>query len=131
MKNFVPDRFALVQMLRNDAYATTFIANDLLLDREHVTVKILKNVLTDNRGHLIHDVSWLIGTRHSQFATVCDVGLLQHRYLYYVRDCLPSSDLLDADPIAIMRCIVSAVDFLRSHRRVHGAIKPRNIFVTN
>ena len=132
MRSLTPERFALVRILREDRRSKTFLANDNLLDRENVIVRIIKrDQIKVDRDRVVEHFSWSIGVQHSQLASVLDAGLTKKHDLYYVREYLPTSELFSVDPLAVMRSLISAVAFLSRHRRVHGAIKPSNIFVTN
>src|SRR5262245_1680961 len=131
MRRSTPERFALVRILREDRQSRTFLANDNLLGREKVIVRIIrKDHVQVDREKLIEHFSWLIGVQHSQFATVLDAGLTRKQDLYYVREYLPHSELFSVDPLVAARFLISAVDFLSRHHRAHGSIRPSNIFVT-
>jgi DNA-binding NtrC family response regulator/tetratricopeptide (TPR) repeat protein len=131
MRSNFPKRFALIRILREGQDSKTFLANDHLLDRENVIVKIVrKDRVRSNREQLIEQFSWLIGVQHAQFAAVLDAGLTNQQHFYYVREYLPASELPSVDPLTIVNSLVSAVDFLSKHGRIHGGIKPSNIFVT-
>src|SRR5215470_19689495 len=128
MNRFALERFASVRTLREDRYAKTFLADDHLLDRENVVVKVIKkDHIRRGRDELIEQLSWLIGVRHPHFADLLDAGLTKQQHLYYVREYLPASDLYSVEFVALMKSLVSAVDFLSLHNRVHGAIKLSNI----
>src|SRR5215510_16620159 len=132
MRSSTPERFALVRILREDRQSKTFLANDNLLDRENVIVRIIrKDHVHVDRDKLIEHFSWLIGVQHSQLATVLDAGLTKRQDLYYVREYLPPSELFAPDPVPVMRSLISVIGFLSQHRRVHGALRPSNIFVMN
>src|SRR5215831_3910697 len=131
MRRSTPERFALVRILREDRQSKTFLADDNLLDREKVIVRIIrKDHVQIDREKLIEHFSWLIGVQHCQFATVLDAGLTRKQDLYYVREYLPHSELFSVDPLVAARFLISAVDFLSRHHRAHGSIRPSNIFVT-
>src|SRR5262245_148186 len=117
MRRSTPERFALVHILREDHQSKTFLANDNLLDREKVIVRIIrKDHFHVDREKLIEHFSWLIGVQHSQFATVVDAGLTRKQDLYYVREYLPHSELFSVDPLVVTRFLISAIDFLSRHR---------------
>src|SRR5262249_4596199 len=42
---------------------------------------------------------------------------------------LPNSELFSVDVLELLKSLISAVDFLQSKNRIHGAIKPSNVFV--
>ena len=132
MRSFIPDRFALTRTLREDRQSTTFLATDHLLDRDNIILKIIrKDYVQADRDQLVEHFSWVVGVQHDQFAIVLDAGLTKQHHLYYVREYLPPSELLSADPLTTMKSLVSAVDFLSGNGRVHGGMKPSNVFVTN
>src|SRR5574339_111765 len=129
MKATIPERFSLNRILREDRHSRTFLANDYLLDLENVVVKILsKELVRNNRAQLLEHFSWSIGVSHSQFANVLDAGLTKQQHLFYVREYLPPSHL-SHEPLRVVTSLVSIVDFLSRHGRIHGAIKPSNLFI--
>ncbi len=91
----------------------------------------MRDHVQGQREELIEHFSWLVGLKHSQLANVYDVGMTERRHIYYVREYFPSSELLSLDPSLVMKSLVSIVVSLEKQRRIHGAIKPSNIFVTN
>src|SRR6185295_15832456 len=100
MKNSVPDRFAVIRSLREDRQSETLLVNDNLLGHCGVVLRIIaKGHFQCDRDQLVAGFSWLIGTRHSQLATVLDAGLTKQSDLYYVREYLPPSELLSFDPL--------------------------------
>src|SRR5262249_34022484 len=66
---------------------------------------------------------------HERLATVWDAGLTDQNHVYCVREYLPPSGLFSVDPMRVTELLVSAIDFLCRHGRIHGALKPSNIFV--
>src|SRR5690242_9757245 len=100
MRSSTPERFVLVRILREDRHSKTFLANDNLLDRENVIVRIFrKDRFHVDRDSVSEHFSWLMGVQHSLFATVLDVGLTKTQDLYYVREYLPNSELFSVDPL--------------------------------
>jgi len=91
MRSFVPERFAVIRTFREDRSSKTFLADDHLLGRENVIVRIVrKDCIHANREQLIEHFSWAVGVHHSLFATVLDAGLTKRQDLYFVREFLPS-----------------------------------------
>jgi tetratricopeptide (TPR) repeat protein len=76
-------------------------------------------------------MSWFSGIRHNNLGIIFDAGLTPKGDLYCVREYLPISELFSAESLTVIKTLISAVDFLQSNRRVHGAIKPSNIFLSN
>src|SRR5262245_52272826 len=113
MRSWTPERFVLVRILREDRQSKTFLANDRVLDRENVIVRIIrKNHVCVHRDRLIEHFSWLIGVQHNQLATVFDAGLTRKQDLFYVREYLPPSQLFCIDPLLVMRRLASVVAFM-------------------
>jgi DNA-binding NtrC family response regulator/tetratricopeptide (TPR) repeat protein len=132
MGSFVPERFAVIRTFREDRSSKTFLADDHLLGRENVIVRIVrKDCIHANRQQLLEHFSWVVGVKHSLFATVLDAGLTKRQDLYYVREFLPSSGLFSVDASLWIPYLVAAIDFLHCHGRIHGAIRPSNIFSAN
>src|SRR5262245_36720854 len=131
MRSMIPERFVLVRLLKEDRYAKVFLANDDLLGRENVVVRIIsKERIRYSGDRLFEFFSWWIGIQHPEFASVFDAGLTKQQHLYFVREYLPQSQLFSLDSVAMIRRLLSAVSFLSQQNRIHGAIKPTNIFAT-
>ena len=132
MKIFVPSRFSVIRVLRDDGHSKTFLGTDHLLERADVVVKICgKGHFDHDRDYLIQRLSWFSGIRHDNLSTIVDAGLTTRGDLYCVREYLPASELFSAESSIAIKALVSTIDFLQSHRRIHGAIKPSNIFVNS
>ena len=132
MKALIPDRFSVIRILSQNDHSNTFVASDHLLERSDVIVKILrKGHFTRDRDHLIQKLSWFAGIRHANVGVICDAGLTKKGDLYYVREYLPPSELFSVDHLSATKALVSAVDLLHLNGRIHGAIKPSNIFLHN
>src|SRR5881396_1647289 len=130
MKIFVPTRFSVVRVLREDRNTKTFLGTDHLLEKSDVVVKISRGGLSD-RDYLIQRLSWFQGIRHDNLSTIFDAGLTTKGDLYCVREYLPASELFSTGSFVVVKALTSVIDFLQFHRRIHGAIKPSNIFFTN
>ena len=132
MKIFVPSRFSVIRVLRDDGHSKTFLGTDHLLERADVVVKICrKGHFGRDRDYLIERLSWFSGIRHDNLTTIVDAGLTTRGDLYCVREYLPVSELFSTESSIAINALVSTIHFLQSHRRIHGAIKPSNIFVNN
>src|SRR5437773_873013 len=107
MKILVPDRFHPFITLRVDRQSKTFLANDQLLDRNDIILRIIrKDHLHCDRLQLAQAFSWLTGLRHSQIASVLDAGFTTYQHLYYVRESLPASEFFSIDPLFAMKGLV-------------------------
>src|SRR5262245_31113158 len=104
MRGLIRERFALIRVLRENRYCKTFVADDCLLNRQKVIVKVLKKEYV--QGHCDHWIQYFsrqLGIEHSRFANVFDSGIsTDQRLLYYVREYLPASELLFIDPLVAM-----------------------------
>ncbi|PYR97087.1 MAG: hypothetical protein DMG16_25830 [Acidobacteria bacterium] len=129
MKIFVPSRFSVIRVLREDGHRKTFLGTDHLLEKSDLVVKISRKSRSD-RDDLIQRLSWFAGIRHDNLGTIFDAGLTTRADLYSVREYLPSSELFSTGSVVVIKALTSAIDFLQSHGRIHGAIKPSNIFFT-
>src|SRR5438105_3241404 len=127
MRLFIPDRFSVFRLLKEDSQPRTFVATDHILGRTEIVAKIIR------RGSFnptqIQQFCWFAGVRQENLSVVFDTGVTVKGDFYYVRECLPNSELLSTDSLSAVNAFVSAVDFLQSHGRVHGSIKPSNIFL--
>jgi len=131
MKIFVPSRFSVIRVLRDDGHSKTFLGTDHLLERADVVVKICGKGHFDHDRDLIQRLSWFSGIRHDNLSTIVDAELTTRGDLYCVREYLPASELFSTESSIAIKALVSTIDFLQSHRRIHGGIKPSNIFVNS
>jgi len=129
MRVVIPERFALIRTLRDDSESRTFLANDYVIDRESVLVRIIHRDRFRTDPQFVRELSWLVGMHHPRLATVFDAGLTKQQHLYYVRQYLPPSEIFTTNPMNVVKPLVSAVAFLGRHGFTHGAISPPNIFV--
>jgi DNA-binding NtrC family response regulator/serine/threonine protein kinase/tetratricopeptide (TPR) repeat protein len=128
-KGLNSERFTELRTLRDDHTSKTILANDVLGNKEQVIVKFTKRGHFDNDpSRLIEHFSWAIGVKHDHIAKTFDAGLTRQCHVFYVREYLPESQLLSMDVDPLLKPLVSGVDFLLRHQRVHGAIRPSNIF---
>ena len=132
MKILVPNRFNVIRILRENIDSKTFIASDSASKRTDIVVKILrKGHFNRDLASLSRQMSWFGGVRHSNLAVILDAGLTPKGDLYYVREYFPFSELFSVNSLTAVRALTSAVDFLQSNGRIHGAIKPSNIFLND
>ena len=132
MTGLVPERFILVRKLREDRQSKTFIANDQLFHQNNVILRIVrKEHCHADKQILLEHFSWFVGMRHDRFANVLDAGFTERQHLYCVREHLPASELYCADFLVLTEALVSTMDFLSTHHRFHGALKPTNLFISN
>jgi transcriptional regulator with GAF, ATPase, and Fis domain/serine/threonine protein kinase/tetratricopeptide (TPR) repeat protein len=130
MKMLVPERFNVIRILREDVYSKTFLANDDVLQRTDVVVKLIrKGHFSVNSDPAIEKISWFTGIRHDSLGTIFDGGITTKGDLCLVREHWPISDLFTADNLTVIKALISAVSFLQSKGQVHGAIKPSNLFI--
>src|SRR5262249_18602846 len=100
-----------------------------LLDLQNVVVKIIrKDYLHHDRDKFIEHFSWVTGVHHRQLAKVFDAGLTSQQHLYFVRECLTPLELSTSDPVTTIKSLIAVLEFLSTHKQVHGNIKPSNIF---
>jgi transcriptional regulator with GAF, ATPase, and Fis domain/tetratricopeptide (TPR) repeat protein/serine/threonine protein kinase len=131
MKLFVPDRFGVIRILREDDNSKTFLATDHLSERTDVLVKIVRKGHFNPSDRLIQQFSWFAGIRHSNLSLIFDAGLTIKADFFCVREYLRSSELFSIDNVTALRTLLSVVELLRSNNRIHGAIKPSNIFFSD
>jgi serine/threonine protein kinase len=132
MGTTLPRRFEPIRVLRKGSVSSTIVATDQYLGRNEVVVKVIgKGQLPSDMSTLSEVFSWYRGVRHPFLSEVLDAGLTSRRELFYVRDYHPDSDFFRSTNRESLKSLVSVVDFLRSVGRVHGAIKPSNVFAAN
>src|SRR5881397_1208658 len=130
MKIFVPNRFSVVRVLREDNQTKTFLGTDHLLEKADVVVKISRKGRSD-RDYLTRRLSWFAGIRHDNLSTVFDAGVTTKGDLYCIREYLPASELFSTGSFVLVKALTSAIEFLQSNGRIHGSVKPSNIFFNN
>src|SRR5688572_29715518 len=131
MGTILPRRFEPIRVLRKGSACSTFLATDQRLARNEVVVKVIgKGNFTSETSSLFDVFSWHQGLRHPYVSEVLDAGLTPKRDVFYVRDYLPDSQLFSSNNKESVKTLVSAIDFFQSVGRVHGAIKPSNVFVS-
>ena len=131
MGMILPSRFEPIRLLRKDRVCSTFIATDRRLGRNEVVVKVIgRGNFTRDTANLTDALSWYHGLRHPFISEVLDAGLTPKRDLFCVRPFHAASEFFAARSTVSLKRLISAVDFLHSRGRVHGSIKPTNIFST-
>jgi DNA-binding NtrC family response regulator/serine/threonine protein kinase/tetratricopeptide (TPR) repeat protein len=132
MRPVLPLRFETIQVLRETATSSTFVATDHLLARNNVVVKAIR------KGNFTHDLEKVIdvfacfrGLRHPHIAGILDAGLTPKGDLFYVRDFAPASELFARKDMELLNVLLGAVDFLHSVGHVHGSIKPTNVLAAS
>src|SRR5688572_9168656 len=129
MGAILPKRFEPIRVLRKGGASSTFVATDQHLGRNEVVVRVIgKGNFTPQAARLVEVFSWYRGVHHPFLSEVLDAGLTEKRDLYYVRPYHQDCDLFSAAGRNSLKALISAIDFLQSVGRVHGAIKPANIF---
>jgi len=132
MRKRLPDRFTLIRMLRETRDCKTFLASDRLANGRNVIVKLFrKNSLTSDRASIVQLLSWFLGVRHRHIAVMLDAGFTAAGDVYCAREYFPNSGLSSVNEVDIIRSLLSTVSFLHSAGRIHGAIKPSNVFLSN
>jgi DNA-binding NtrC family response regulator/serine/threonine protein kinase/tetratricopeptide (TPR) repeat protein len=129
MRPVLPLRFETIQVLRETATSSTFVATDHVLARNNVVVKgIRKGNFTQDLEKVIDVFACFRGLRHPHIAGILDAGLTPKGDLFYVRDFAPATELFTRKDMELLNTLLGAVDFLHSVGRVHGSIKPTNVF---
>src|SRR5262245_52969164 len=129
MGTTLPSRFEPIRLLRKDRVSSTFVATDRGLGRNEVVVKVFgKGNFSPDAETLVDVFSWYRGLRHVFIAEILDAGTTPKRELFYVRAYHPPSEFFTSANAASLKALISAIDFLHSMGRVHGSIKPSNVF---
>src|SRR5437588_278152 len=111
MKVLIPDRFSIIRTLSEHDHSKTFVATDHALERSEMLVKIVqKGHFNCDRDHVIDQLSWFAGIRHTNLSVVFDAGITPKGDLYYVREYFPVSELFSADSLTAIKTTVAAVD---------------------
>jgi DNA-binding NtrC family response regulator/tetratricopeptide (TPR) repeat protein len=129
MANLPLDRFEVIRTLHVLRHQATFLAHDHLLETK-VLVKLLpRKIVLSEKQALREGLCWYHGVDHPHLLRILDAGLTPKRDLYYVREYVPNSDCLSPTNTTWLPLFLGTVQFLHSHDRVHGSIKPSNIFI--
>jgi transcriptional regulator with GAF, ATPase, and Fis domain/tetratricopeptide (TPR) repeat protein len=124
------DRFRTVRNLCAHSDQKVFIADDLLLERTNVVVKVFRRGLfNSDREALYRFFSWHQGVRHPHLAGFLDAGVSQKSEVFYVREYIQSSQPLFDDTKQLIQPLLATVQFLHKNGKIHGAIKPSNLFI--
>src|SRR5262245_34461625 len=87
MLRTIPERFTVLQVLKDTRELLTFRAIDHVLERENVIVKITKKgCYKHDRQRLAQIVSWFRGVQHSQLVSIWEVGFTPKHDLLLVRE---------------------------------------------
>ena len=131
MGTILPGRFEPIRVLRKSGACSTIVATDQQLGRNEVVVKVIgKGNFTSGTASLFDVFSWYRGLRHPCISEVLDAGLTPRRDVFYVRNYHPDSEFFTSANRESIKALTSAIDFLQSVGRVHGAIKPSNVFAS-
>jgi DNA-binding NtrC family response regulator/tetratricopeptide (TPR) repeat protein len=129
MANLPVDRFQVIRTLQLLPHQATFLAHDHLL-KAKVLVKLLpRKVVLSEKPALGEALCWYHGVDHPHLLRILDAGLTPKGDLYYVREYVPNSDCLSPSNTTWLSLFLGTVQFLHSHDRVHGSIRPSNIFI--
>jgi len=131
MGTVLPRRFEPIRVLRKGNACSTFVATDQYLGINEVVVKVIRKGDFASGNDVAEDLSWYRGLRHPFLSEVLDAGLTPKRDLFYVRQYHPESEFFSSGNREPVKALVSALDLLRSTGRIHGAIKPSNIFASS
>src|SRR6266446_3074752 len=132
MRNFLTNRFENTRILEQSSRKTTFVGTDHLLNESDVLVKIIrKGHFSCAREALSLSFSWQQGIQHPYLGKVLDAGLTNSQDLYYVREYVGETWSTSGDEPDYIGQLVTAVSLFHASNRIHGGIKPSNIFQAN
>ena len=128
----LPKRFDPIRFLRKDRGCWTLTATDQQLGLNEVVVKVVeRGSFSDDLSAVQEVLSWHRALRHPYISEILDAGLTPRRALFYVRSCHPPSELFARADADSLKTLVAAVDFLNSRGRMHGGIRPSNVFAAD
>jgi DNA-binding NtrC family response regulator/tetratricopeptide (TPR) repeat protein len=129
MRPVLPLRFESVQVFRDTSTTSSFLATDHDLVRNNVVIKaIRKGSFVPDRETIIEHFAWHRGLRHPHIASVLDAGVTPKGDLFSVRDFAPATSMFTSRDMDQLKVLLGAVEFMHSVGRVHGSIKPSNVF---
>src|SRR5262249_12296395 len=122
--------FRIVRTFRVDKNQKTFIADDLVLGRTNVVVRVFRRaLLKSDRESLYRFFSWHAGVAHPHLARILDAGVSDVHEIFYVREYIQPSQELFTVNVQWIKPLLATVQFLHQQDRVHGALKPSNLFI--
>lgn len=131
MRPVLPLRFESVQIFRDTATSSSFLATDHDLLRNNVVIKaIRKGSFAPDRETIIEHFGWHRGLRHPHLAPVLDAGVTPKGDLFYVRDFAPPTSMFATRDMDQLKVLLGVVEFMHSVGRVHGSIKPSNLLTS-
>ena len=123
-------RFQITRNLRVHKNEAVFVANDLLLERPNVVLRVFRRGLfKSNREFLGRLLSWHQGNHHPHLARILDSGSSLANEVFYVREYIPSSGDVFNETTQWIKPLLATVRFLHAQGMIHGAIKPSNVFI--
>jgi serine/threonine protein kinase len=130
------DRYLILKPLAHGGFSETFLAKDHLLSTDRV-VKRLKLSASPNAQTLFEaeiQILYQLGHLNQNIPDLFD-HFVEDRSLYLVQEFIDGHDLSQElnkpwsqkKIVTLLREILTTLQFLHSHKVIHGDIKPRNI----
>ena len=124
-------RFQIVRNLGVHKNQKVFLADDSLMERGFVVVRVFRRGLFNSyRENLCRFFSWNQGVSHPHLGKILDVGVTDANEVFCVREYIQASqELFQVDPTQWIKHLFATVQFLHENSRIHGALKPSNLFI--
>src|SRR5262249_23925454 len=123
-------RFQNVRNLSVHKNQTVFLADDFLLERTAVVVRVFRRRWSIyNLEFLSRCFSWHQGVSDAHLSRILDCGITDANESFYVREYIQPSQELFQDPTHWIRGLLATVRFLHQNSRIHGSLKPSNLFI--
>lgn len=132
MKEFPRDQFEIVRNLRQSKTLSTYVVKPRGGDAPHLLLKVFSGFSANKDLRIIEDdLCWQRGLVHPYLLGIERAGVFGKDNVYVARQFSSNHfDLLNVSPAHIQQ-LIDAVRFLHRHSRVHGQIKPSNIFLVD
>jgi DNA-binding NtrC family response regulator/tetratricopeptide (TPR) repeat protein len=130
MKEFPSRQYQLIEKLKQSSGSSTFVAKPHFGNESPVILKIYTGTISNSSFHTVEEnLRWQRGLVHPHLLGINSAGISGKNSIFTTRSHLKDEfDLSTADPSHIVQ-LLDAVSFLHRHGRVHGSIKPSNLFI--
>ena len=126
MAELLLNRFQVIKRLSKSG---TLLVNDRHGTNEPLVLKVFKNGAVKDKLRKADEICWYEGLVHRNIPHLIDAGITESRDLFLLRKYLPepiSPENMNSNHIVDL---LGVICFLHDQGRVHGSIKPSNVFV--
>src|SRR6187399_540642 len=130
MKEFPSRQFQLIEKLKQSPVSSTFLAKSRFSDESTLILKLYTGTIPKSHLSTVEEsLRWQRGLIHPHVLQISSAGISGRSSVFTTRPYLDDNlDLSSAKPAHIVQ-LLDAVSFLHTHSKVHGSIKPSNLFI--